>query len=60
MKFGNVRVNTQVQTHALHEAGCERIFTDTWSGSVACADWSELQRLDRQACNLKDLLTFVI
>ncbi len=79
MKFGYVRVSTDdhhpnLQTDALRQANCERIFTDTCSSSVACADRPELQALCRQLCpddvlvvwrldrlgrNLKDLLGFV-
>lgn len=79
MKLGYARVSTDdqnldLQTDALHQAGCARIFTDTCSGSVACADRPELQRLcdqlrpddvlvvwrlDRLGRNLQDLLGFV-
>lgn len=43
MKVGYTRVSTHEQNHdlqidALRAAGCERIFDDTCSGSVACAD----------------------
>ena len=81
IKFGYARVSTHDQTHdlqldALRQYGCEprRIFTDTCSGSVACADRPQLQRLcehlregdvlavwdlDRLGRDLKDLLNFV-
>ena len=43
MKVGYTRVSIHEQNHdlqidALRAAGCERIFDDTCSGSVACAD----------------------
>ena len=81
IKFGYARVSTHDQTHdlqldALLAYGCERrrIFTDTCSGAVACADRPQLQRLceqlrpedvlavwnlDRLGRDLQDLLTFV-
>lgn len=79
--FGYARVSTYEQTHdlqfdALRQYGCEprRIFTDTCSGAVTCADRPQLQRLaeqlregdvlvvwnlDRLGRDLQDLLTFV-
>ena len=79
--FGYARVSIHEQTHdlqfdALQQYGCEerRIFTDTCSGSVACAERPQLQRLceqlregdvlavwnlDRLGRDLQDLLTFV-
>ena len=79
MQLGYARVSTHDQTHdlqidALLQHGCERrrIFTDT--GSVACADRPQLQRLceqlregdvlavwnlDRLGRDLQDLLSFV-
>lgn len=50
MKFGYARVSTGEQTHQLQEdalwaAGCERLFHDTCSGSVASADRPTLQEL---------------
>lgn len=79
MQFGYARVSTheqsaEAQRQALREAGCERVFSDTCSGSVACVDRPELQalgaqlrpgdglvvwRLDRLGRNLRDLLDFV-
>ena len=81
MKIGYARVSTHDQTHdlqldALRQYGCEErhIFTDTCSGSVACAERPQLQRLceqlregdvlvvwnlDRLGRDLRDLLTFV-
>ena len=81
IKFGYARVSTHDQTHdlqidALLAYGCERrrIFTDTCSGAVACANRPQLQRLseqlregdvltvwnlDRLGRDLQDLLTFV-
>lgn len=81
IKFGYARVSTHEQTRdlqidALRQYGCEgrRIFTDTYSGSVACVERPQLQRLceqlregdvltvwnlDRLGCDLQDLLTFV-
>lgn len=79
MRFGYARVSTHDQHHdlqldALAQAGCERIFTDSCSGSTACADRPELQqlrarlragdviviwKLDRLGRNLRDLITFV-
>lgn len=79
MQFGYSRVSTQehapyLRQDALIKAEHERILTETCSGSVACADRTELQRLceqmhrddllvvwrlDRLGCNLKDLLAFV-
>ncbi len=79
IRFGYVRVSTHEQNHdlqidALRAAGCERIYTDTCSGSVACAERPELQRLceqlrpddivvvwklDRLGRDLRDLLAFI-
>ena len=77
IKFGYARVSTHdLQIDALRQYGCEgrRIFTDTCSGSVACVERHQLQRLceqlregdvltvwnlDRLGCDLQDLLTFV-
>ena len=79
MKVGYARVSTHEQHHdlqidALQAAECERIYTDTCSGSVACSERPELQRLceqlrpddivvvwklDRLGRDLRDLLAFV-
>lgn len=76
MKVGYARVSTHEQNHhlqidALQAAECERIYTDTCFGSVACAERPELQRLCKQLRpdNIvvvwqldrlgRDLLTFV-
>ena len=77
IKFDYARVSTHdLQIDALRQYGCEgrRVFTDTCSGSVACVERPQLQRLceqlregdvltvwnlDRLGCDLQDLLTFV-
>jgi DNA invertase Pin-like site-specific DNA recombinase len=81
MKIGYARVSTYEQTHdlqidALRQYGCaaRHIFTDTCSGSVACAERPQLRRLceqlregdvlvvwnlDRLGRDLRDLLDFV-
>ena len=75
MKIGYTRLCTHDQTHdlqldALWTAGCERVYTNTYSGSVACADRLALQQLcaddvlvvwsiDRLDRDLKELLAFV-
>ena len=53
MKVGYARASTHEQNHdlqidALQAAECERIHTDTCSGSVVCAERPELQRLCEQ------------
>ena len=76
MKIGYARVSTHEQLHdlqidSLKAAGCERIYTDTCSGSVPGAERPELQnalasartgdtlvvwRLDRLGRSLQDLI----
>ncbi len=76
MKIGYARVSTHEQLHdlqidSLKAAGCERIYTDTCSGSVPGAERSALQsalasartgdtlvvwRLDRLGRSLQDLI----
>ena len=79
MKFGCDHSSNHDQTHVLRQAtllraGCERIFTDTCSGSVVGGGRLDLQRLCEQmrredvlvvlqldflSRNLKDLLSFI-
>ena len=79
MKIGYVRVNTYDQLHdlqidSLKAAGCERIYTDTCSGSVSGAERPDLQSalayartgdtfvvwlLDRRGCSLQDPIGWI-
>jgi DNA invertase Pin-like site-specific DNA recombinase len=45
MQFDYTRVSTRDQPHDLQAAGCERVYTDTCSGSVADADHLQLRKM---------------